>query len=387
MRHWPLLLLSLTTACAPSLSQRITSTPIHEEIARVYNFKPHLLDQQQIQQESDRLDQFWAKARNQASVYVPALRQELTDFGNPKFFLFDGGRLLMSLSDTPDDRRIALVAFAHCDLRDVQSRDYFLQVHRVASLGEETTEAAFHILESPQFRVFIPQHVLTLGQNYALVYMLLPTDPAYWLSAVTRRLQIERNGTAQRSLLLVLKYAQMDEADKVLADFAADRTRPADARKYATELLQLKPPSGITVTASESSIRQERRALMRAVSDEALIEFDRKTAQLIRLRSGTRADPHATIEGNGVGRQLQAKETESKIHDGTPDATIGSDSLPVYAQMSTTQEPVVWLKKGDKVTVDFEIVAAGQPWCHLAGMGFVSCNGLNRNPSPGTATW
>ena len=382
MRRWPFLLLTLAAACAPSFPQRATATPIHEEISRVYSFKPHLLNQQQIEQESGRLDQFWAKARGQASVYVPALRQELTDFSNPKFFLFDGGRLLMSLSDTPVDRQIALTAFAHCDLRDVQARDYFLQVHRVAALGEGTTDAAFHILEDPKFQVFIPQHVLRLGQNYALVYMLLPTDPGYWLSAVVRRLQIERNETAQRSLLLVLWYAQTDEADKVLADFAADVTRPVAARKYARELLQRKVPADLVVTGSEASLRQERRERLGSVSDEALIDLDQKTAQLIRLRSGPGADSHAQAEANGVGKELQVREGLGKVHDAMPknNAAIASDSLPVYAQMSTTQKPVLLLKKGDKVTVDFEINSAGQPWCHLAGTGFVSCNGLNRNP-------
>lgn len=43
----------------------------------------------------------------------------------------------------------------------------------MAGLGEDTTAATFHILEEPDFNVYIPEHVLTLPENYALVYMLL----------------------------------------------------------------------------------------------------------------------------------------------------------------------------------------------------------------------
>ena len=157
------------------------SASIHQQIQQTYNFQPHLLSNQQITEKSAALDELWTRAKAEPSLYIPALRQELGDFKNPIFFLYDGSTLLLSLSDTPADRKIALAAMARCDLRDVQAKDYFLQVHRMASLSEDTTAAAFHILEQPKFTVFIPQHVLTLGQNYALIYLLLPTDMDYWL--------------------------------------------------------------------------------------------------------------------------------------------------------------------------------------------------------------
>jgi hypothetical protein len=149
--------------------------------APCFAIQPHLLSNQQITEKSAALDQLWTRAKADPSLYIPALREELGDFKNPIFFLYDGSTLLLSLSDTPADRKIALAAMARCDLRDVQAKDYFLQVHRMASLSEDTTAAAFHILEQPKFTVFIPQHVLTLGQNYALIYLLLPTDMDYWL--------------------------------------------------------------------------------------------------------------------------------------------------------------------------------------------------------------
>jgi hypothetical protein len=103
------------------------------------------------------LDQFWTKAKSQRDVYVSELRRELADFSNPPFFRFDGSQLLLSLSDAPADRKIVLSAIAHPDLRDLQSKDYFLLVQRMAAQGKDTTASAFHILPKPKFQVFIPQ--------------------------------------------------------------------------------------------------------------------------------------------------------------------------------------------------------------------------------------
>src|SRR5207248_3481383 len=155
------------------------SISIHQQIQQTYNFQPHALTSAEITQKSGVLDHFWSQAKSQRNVYIPALRQELADFHNPPFFLYDGSMLLMSLSNTSEDRKLILAAVAHCDLRDVQPKDYFFQVHQMATLNEDTTVAALHILEQPDFQVFIPQHVLTLGQNSVLVYMLLPTNQDY----------------------------------------------------------------------------------------------------------------------------------------------------------------------------------------------------------------
>ena len=265
------------------------SASIHEQIRQTYNFQPHLLSHQQITEKSAALDQLWTRAKAELSLYIPALRQELGDFKNPTFFLYDGSTLLLSLSDTPADRKIALAAMARCDLRDVQAKDYFLQVHRMASLNENTRAAAFHILEQPKFTVFIPQHVLTLGQNYALIYLLLPTDQDYWLQPAVERLKIERDETAQKSLLLLLWYAQTDAADHALSAFASDANKPSASRTYARELVHRKDKieakqRAEALAETEASLRQKRRERLKAVSDEALIDLDDYTLMLIAKR-------------------------------------------------------------------------------------------------------
>jgi hypothetical protein len=129
---------------APAVAQ--DDAALRQEIRASYSFSPHNLTSQQISEKSGVLDAFWARAKAQKDSYLPVLRSELARADTRPFFLYDGSMLLLSLSDTPSDRRVALKAIARCDLRDVQHTEYFRQVHRLATLGEDTTEAAFHIL-------------------------------------------------------------------------------------------------------------------------------------------------------------------------------------------------------------------------------------------------
>lgn len=265
------------------------SSPIHQQILDTYNFQPHMLSSAEIKQKSGVLDQFWSKAKSQPGAYIPALRQELADFRNPPFFLYDGSMLLLSLSDTPADRKVVLAAVAHCDLRDVQAKDYFFQVHRMATLNEDTTAAAFHILTQPSFKVLIPQHSLMLAQNYLLLYMLLPTSQDYWQKSAIDQLRKERDETAQKSLLLLLWYAQTTDTDKEIAAFSADPANSAPARGYARQLIDAKSKIGAkqrtqALVSTEASLRQKRRERMKAVSDEALLDLDDYTMMIAAKR-------------------------------------------------------------------------------------------------------
>jgi hypothetical protein len=280
--------LFLLPAVAAESQGTTRSADVHAEIQTVYNFQPHTLTSAQITEKSAVPDQFWNKAKSERDIYVPALRKELADFSNSPYFLFDGSELLRSLSSEPADRQIVLAAIAHSDLRDLQLKTYFLLVQNMAAQGEDTTAAAFHILEQPKFQVFIPQHALTLAQDYCLVHMLLPTNQDFWIQPAIQRLHAESDVTAQKSLLL-LWYAQTADSDKAPAEFSSDPSEPAASKTYAGELLQRSATVGLAahaseVTASEESFRQARRERMKAVSDEALEDLDSYTAKIIAKR-------------------------------------------------------------------------------------------------------
>jgi hypothetical protein len=118
--------------------------------------------------------------------------------------------------------------------------------------------------------------------------MLLPTDPARWLPKTLARLANEKEPTAQRSLLLLAWYAQTNEADAAITAFSADSARPEESRRYARELLSRNGSSLLAAVTSlfqsEEALRSERRELMKRVSDEALLDLDQKTAQIMAKR-------------------------------------------------------------------------------------------------------
>jgi hypothetical protein len=116
---WCVLVLLILPTVGLGGQANSTTGDVHAEIQKVYNFQPHTLTKAEIVEKSAFLDQFWTKAKSQPEVYVPGLRRELADFGNPPFFLFDGSQLLMSLTKEPADRKIILAAMAHSDLRDL----------------------------------------------------------------------------------------------------------------------------------------------------------------------------------------------------------------------------------------------------------------------------
>jgi len=196
---------------------------------------------------------------------------------------------LMSLSKDAADRKIILAAIAHSDLRDLQWTDYFRLVQSMAAQGEDTTAAAFHILTEPKFQVFIPLHSLTLAQDYCLIYMLLPTSQDFWIQQTIERLRGENDMTAQKSLLLLLWYAQTPDSDKAIADFSTGTGKPPASMAYANELVHRKDSVDLKANekaslASEESLRKARRERMRAVSDEALYDLDSYTVKIIARR-------------------------------------------------------------------------------------------------------
>jgi tetratricopeptide (TPR) repeat protein len=70
-------------------------------------------------------------------------------------------------------------------------------------------------------------------------------------------------------------------------------------------------------------------------------------------------------------------------------ATVQSDSLPVYSQMDDSSPVVCTMKKGDALTVSFQIAGSTGNWCGVrlpgqnAPLGYVDCGSLDiRQPPP-----
>jgi hypothetical protein len=253
---------------------------LHAKVIELYSFHPHTLNDTQLTAKSAQLDSFWQLVKDDPASTLPLLRTELADPSNPSFFYYDGAKLLLSLSKDGEDQRLALRSIVKADLQDIERTDYLLTVHRLAAQGFDTRDAAFHVLDDPDFIAIIPQHALTLGQNYSLIYMLFPMEEGTFVPALVKRLMEQRAVKSMKSVLLALWCAATPESLAALRSFADARQGPPDAVSYAQGLLGTKrfAPS----RSSLASLREERRQLMRRpISDEALLEFETLTKKIL----------------------------------------------------------------------------------------------------------
>ncbi len=281
IRHFlALLLLALS---GHSIAASTSEDDFHLKVTAIYSFEPRLLKEPELKAKSDQLDAFWSSIKENPEKNLPFLRKELTDASNSAFFSYDGARLLLSLSKEKNDQALALRAISKTDLRSVQHTDYLKNVHWFASNGFDAREAAFRILAFPDFQAFIPQHVLTLGQNYSLIYMLFPMDESRYVDDLVRLLATETNAKSQKSLLLALWYTVTPTGKAALKQFAEDSRNSAESRSYVNALITQKPSGWRTFSiSSEASLREQRKDIMRRpISDEALMELDELTAKLL----------------------------------------------------------------------------------------------------------
>ena len=268
-------------ANAQGLAVQDDST-FHARVVSLYSFEPHKLTAEQIDAKSKDLDVFWKEIKANPKQYLPLLRAELRDARNSPFFSYDGSKLLLAVSQDRKDQALALETIPRADLQGVQHTDYLRTIHWFATNDFDTTKAALRILDYPNFKAFIVQHALTLGQDYSLICMLFPMPDSNFVGPLVERLKTEQNVVSQKSILLALWYAMTPEAKAALARFIDNPSKPKAARDFGRQLAKRKAPiTGMLTLSSVQQLKMERQKVMRRLSDEALIEFDSLTVKLL----------------------------------------------------------------------------------------------------------
>jgi hypothetical protein len=272
-----------STVAGTAIAAPASESEFHSKVAAIYNFEPQKLNDGQMKEKSEQLDQFWSSVKADSKNYLPFLRKELNNPSSSAFFFYDGSQLLLSLSKEQSDRALALKSIPKADINGLQPTDYLQSVHWFAQNGFDTREAAFRILAYSDFKAFIPQHALTLGQDFSLIYMLFPMDETIFAPDLVQRLSLETTAKPLKSVLLALWYTATPAGNAAIRKFADDPKGQPEAKTYAKELLARKVPKISSASLSTATaLREERRKVMRRpISDEALGEFDKLTAQLI----------------------------------------------------------------------------------------------------------
>jgi hypothetical protein len=178
-----------------------TQAEMHARVVSLYDFHPSKISDAERKAKSKEMDLFWDEMKGTPNQTLPLLRKELLDQSDPSFFFTDGSELLLSLSQTREDKELAAATLPHVDLVDTQSAAYFNDVHRLATEDIDVTAAALHILDNPAFRVSVPQHAMILDLRMSLMYVLLSMREELWVKGAEDRFVREPNTDAKLALI------------------------------------------------------------------------------------------------------------------------------------------------------------------------------------------
>lgn len=264
-----------------------TQDAMHARIQAIYSFSPSKVTAEERESKSAEMDLFWKEVKSHKDTELPLLRRELKNEKNSSFFFADGSALLHSLSQSPEDEKLVAACLTRVDFDDFQNQQYLYDVHRLAINGIDISQAALHILDYPKFDVYLPEHAFRLDQSASLLEMLLPLPESVWLPSVMQRVKTEHDQTAQRSLLLLLYYAQTDEADAILRSIEKDQNASKVERDFTGTVVKHERELGLGKLPSretELRAREERRKRMFAVSDEAMDDLEDLTRKIAQAR-------------------------------------------------------------------------------------------------------
>lgn len=260
---------------------------MHQRVVTLYDFHPNAVTDAVRAEKSRQMDAFWNEVKDHKDADLPLLRSELANPQAPSFFRMDGAQLLLSLSSAPADQELAVKSMSAADLSDVTPFAYFYSIHRLSMQGADTTAAALHIFDDPNFVVYIPQHAMTLHPSDCILFLLLPVDPSKWLNSVSHRIATTKDIDTLQALVTLVFYAQTPESDRVLNSIAANASLPEPARKRAADWKRAATEAAkhkVDVLGNEAQVRDARRQRLNAVSDEAIDDVQEMTIRLAQLR-------------------------------------------------------------------------------------------------------
>ncbi|MEP7234359.1 MAG: hypothetical protein ABI778_03595 [Ignavibacteriota bacterium] len=253
---------------------------LHRDIQEIYNFQQHTITKEEQGQKAKLLDAFWEKVTMGKDLYLSELRKELADTTNPAFFSYDGGHLLLSLSQTQDDYRIAYHAMVRGDLKDIDGTDFVLTMNRFASQGINTIDAALKLVQADTFWAYIPQHALMLNKDLSLRFILLPISSDLYLNKLIDNLTLIKDTATIKNLLMFLDFTCTCKADSVILHYSSASDQDQGVREYAAALLGRNKATRRNNKDRYNELVEKRKVSLSRVSDEALDELDEETGRL-----------------------------------------------------------------------------------------------------------
>lgn len=251
---------------------------LHDDIKRTYDFSPGKLTRDEQNKMIPLMDDFWNKVKSDTSKYLNELRTELQTDGNPKFFYFEGGQLLLSHSKSLRDKQIVLNAILKSDPNDIDRRTLVSTLNYLAKSKLNTTQAALRILDDKEFQFFLPEHSFYFNQGYSLTYSLLPTNPSYYLTPLINRFNEEGDIKTKRSIITFLWFANTCDGNEFLKKIAIEKTLDKEIVDYTNDLLTRKLKKEKYYEELDNmnfdDLIKAQTASTNRMSDEAIYELD-----------------------------------------------------------------------------------------------------------------
>jgi hypothetical protein len=210
----------------------------HQKVAALYNFSPCTLDEEQKRAKGPQLDAFWNYVKENPKLRLPFLREELRTMKSNGFFLYDGSSLLMKLSKERSDLDLAVQSLARVDLCGIDLSDYFIKTYLLAIQGIDVWPMMKRIAERPDFHVYLPDYKLTLSQDYALLFLSLLVDDAFWLDGMIAKLDTEKNSRSSRALVTAIAFSVTKKGQQAI-ERCSKENPDEKVRAYAKVFLKL----------------------------------------------------------------------------------------------------------------------------------------------------
>lgn len=243
---------------------------LHKDIHDIYNFEPHKLSGKEQECKAKLMDAFWEKVKKDTSTYLDLLRIELRDTTNPSFFFYDGGKLLLSLSNSHADYEIILNAMKRSNLKDIDASDFVKTMYFFAFADLNTTDNVLKTVDGDNYFNFIVQHKKFLGQDVALSLMLLPLNSGMYLSKAIGKLEESQDSISKIAILGLLFYSCTCQGDSIILKYSKDTNQNETVRKYSSILAQANDVKRIENPANYSHLISYRKALLRKVNNNTV---------------------------------------------------------------------------------------------------------------------
>jgi hypothetical protein len=258
------------------------------DIDNVYNFKPSKLSKSEQQAKFPAMDKFFDKVKNDTAQFLPELRTELLASGHNPYFYYDGCMLLLPLSNKVADKGLIAKVIVKADLEDLNREMYTRLINQLANEGVDVTAAALKILQDDKFSFFIPQHVFTFNQGYAISYMLLPQTSIAYVDDLISVFK-KSSPTAQQSILMTLWFVYSCKGDAFIKAAIDDTSLSKEVRKFAKEEMAnnklTREETDYLKTLDNAALVNLKTEALKRFSDEAVDELELATKVLRRDNS------------------------------------------------------------------------------------------------------